>query len=57
MQLKQLACCRWVISDRGLEGRVGDIRGTRGAAIGVRNDREAREPWRIMTADPAIDGH
>jgi hypothetical protein len=32
--------------------------GSRWAATGVRNDRgAAREPWRIMTADPAIDGH
>ena len=29
-------------SDRGLEGRVGDVRGSRWAAIGVRNDRGAR---------------
>jgi transposase-like protein len=40
------------------EGRAGDV----GAAVGqqpvsVTTEEPARKPWRIMTADPAIDGH
>ena len=58
VQLKQLAWCKWVI--RIVVSKVGSA--TSGAADGqqsvfVTTGEPAREPWRIMTADPAIDGH
>jgi hypothetical protein len=47
-------------ADRIVIPKVGSA--TSGAADGqqpvsVTTGEPAREPWRIMTADPAIDGH
>jgi hypothetical protein len=45
-------------SDCGPEGRVGDVGAADGQQpVSVTTGEPAREPWRIMTADPAIDGH
>ena len=45
-------------SDCGPEGRVGDVGAAdRQQPVSVTTGEPAREPWRIMTADPAIDGH
>jgi hypothetical protein len=44
-------------SDCGHEGRVGDVGAADGQqSVSVTTGEPIREPWRIMTADPAIDG-
>jgi hypothetical protein len=43
-------------SDCGPEGRVGDVGAADGQQpVSVTTGEPAREPWRIMTADPPID--
>jgi hypothetical protein len=45
-------------SDCGPEGRVGDVGAADGQQpVSVTTGEPARRLWRIMTANPAIDGH